>query len=324
MVKNTRIVMEKIEKLNNFQNKIKEIYGEKVGTDIIKEIVKKSLTSFRVNTIKAKSEEVLSELKKLGYVIEEREVPGSYFVINSLDTLALSRSKFFDEGKIYIQNLSSMIPALVLAPSLDDNILDLCAAPGSKTTQLAALSDNSAKITAVENNINRFNLLKRVVENQDAKNINFIRASSQNLPCLYPQYINYFDKVLCDVPCSNEGLIREPDTHDFKYWNPKLPKKLSNLQKKILASGIRMLKPKGILVYSTCTYSVEENEQVINWALKKFPEMKMEKLEINYANKINGLTTWRGKKFQDDIRETLRIIPNEHFEAFFIAKLVKS
>lgn len=316
--------MEKTEKLINFQNKIKEIYGEELGPNVLREIEKPLILSFRINSLKANTDSVLKELIDLGFEVEKGCVPGGYIVTNSSETQVLSRTKLFDEGKIYIQNISSMIPSLVLSPKEGENILDLCAAPGSKTSHLAVLGENKANITAVENNINRFNMLKKNVEIQGVKNINFIKASSQNLPYLYPQYLNYFDKVLCDVPCSNEGLIREPNNYDFKYWNPKLPKKLSNLQKKILASGIRMLKPKGTLLYSTCTYSVEENEQVISWALKRFPEMKMEKLEINYADKINGLTTWRGKKFQDDIRETLRIIPNEHFEAFFIAKLVKS
>jgi 16S rRNA (cytosine1407-C5)-methyltransferase len=315
--------MEKTEKLKYFQNKIKEIYGSEVGSNVLKEIENKSSTSFRINNLKANKQEVLSELNKLGFKIIEGEILNSFYIAESSENLSLAKTKAFDEGKIYIQNISSMIPSLVLNPKPGEDILDLCAAPGSKTTHITALSDNKAKITAVENNVNRFNLLKDNCKNQGATNVLFIRASSQNLLNFYPQFTNFFDKVLCDVPCSNDGLIRAPDSYDFKYWNPKLPKKLSNLQKKLIASGINMLKNGGTLVYSTCTYSVEENEQVINWALKTFPEMEITEINLENIHIIPGIKAWKGKVFDKGIQKTARILPSNYYEAFFIAKLVK-
>jgi NOL1/NOP2/sun family putative RNA methylase len=315
--------MEKIEKLMSFQKKIKEIYGEKVGCSVLKDIEKKPLVSFRVNTLKADTKEVLRKLTDLGFKISNGEVPDSFYIDDSPSDLSLSRTRFFEEGEVYIQNISSMIPSLVLGPRPDENVLDLCAAPGSKTTHISALSENKAKIVAVENNINRLNSLKDNCKNQGVTNIDFIRASSQSLLRICPQFSGFFDKVLCDVPCSNEGLIRVPSSYNFKYWNPKLAKKLSSLQKKLIFSGINMLKTEGELVYSTCTYSVEENEQVINWALEKFPQMEVENINLGNLPTMSGIKTWKGKTFNENIKRTVRILPSNHYEAFFIAKLAK-
>jgi len=322
-VRNTKTVMEKTEKLENFLKKIKEIYGEEVGGSVLKEIESKPSISFRINTLKASVEDVFNELTDQGFKISGGEIRNCYHIEDRLPELSLSRTKLVEEGKIYIQNISSMLPSIVLDPKPGEKILDLCAAPGSKTSHIAALSSNKAYITAVENNTGRFNSMKRNIEIQGVSNINFIRASSQNLPSFYPKYLNYFDKVLCDVPCSNEGLIRNPNECDFKFWNTKLAKKLSNLQKKLIASGIKMLRPGGIMVYSTCTYSVEENEQVIDWALKKFPEMQIIDLDLKGIPKIYGVENYKEKTFNNEVRKAVRILPNKHFEAFFISKLEK-
>jgi 16S rRNA C967 or C1407 C5-methylase (RsmB/RsmF family) len=199
----------------------------------------------------------------------------------------------------------------------------MCAAPGSKTTQISALSGNRARITAVENNTNRFNALKSNVNIQGAININFIRESAQRLFLSHPQYLNYFDKILSDVPCTNEGLIRDLDSLDLSFWNIKNARKLSLLQKKLISSAIAMLKNGGILVYSTCTYSIEENEQVVDWVLKKFPYMKIRKIELTGIPVCSGITSWKGKTFDPDITKTIRVLPDDLYEAFFIAKLEK-
>jgi NOL1/NOP2/sun family putative RNA methylase len=309
--------------MENFLKKINEIYGEETGNRVLRELENKLVTSFRINTLKGSVEDVFNELTEQGFKISGGEIRNCYNIEEPFPELSLSRTRLFEEGNIYIQNISSMIPSIALDPKPGEKILDLCAAPGSKTSHIAALSGNKANITAVENNTGRFNSMKRNIEIQGVSNINFIKASSQNLLSTHPQYLNYFDKVLCDVPCSNEGLIRNLDNYDFKYWNPKNAKNISNLQKKLVASGIKMLKPGGTLIYSTCTYSVEENEQVIDWVLKKFPEMSIEYLDLKETPHICGLCNWREKVFDSDLAKTVRILPTKHFESFFIAKLEK-
>lgn len=316
--------MERTEKIENFLNKIKEIYGSATGEKIISNIRTKPYVSFRINTIKSEPTKVLQELKELGFEIESGSLPNSFYIKTPPEDLVLSRTEVFEKGEIYIQNFSSMIPAFVLDPQPGENVLDMCAAPGSKTTHIAALSGNKATITAVENNTNRFNALKRNVGAQGAANVNFIRESSQRLFLSHPQYLNYFDKVLCDVPCSNEGLIRDLDSHDLSFWNIKNAKKLSLLQKKLVSSAIATLKNGGTLVYSTCTYSIEENEQVIDWILKKFPYMKIREIKLSNIPFLPGMVSWKDKTFSPDIAMTIRILPDDLYEAFFIVKLVKT
>lgn len=315
--------MEKTEKLKAFRGKIEQIYGSVSAEKIFKEIDYKPLISFRVNNLKANVSTLLEELSNQGFVIKNAAFPNAFYVELAPEGLSLSSTSAFNEGKIYIQNLSSMIPSLVLDPKPGEKILDLCSAPGSKTSHIAALSENKSEITAVENNVKRLNALKINLELQGVTNVSFIRASAQALPFSNPGLLNYFDKVLCDVPCSNEGLIREPGSYDFSYWNPKNAKQLSQLQKKIVSAGIKMLKPGGTLVYSTCTYSVEENEGVVDWALKKFKNVKIEAISPDGVSFQSGITNWKGKKFYKSIQKAERILPDRNYEAFFIVKLVK-
>jgi NOL1/NOP2/sun family putative RNA methylase len=245
--------------------------------------------------LKADPEKVLSDLEEEGFTFNRAPIENSYTMI--ISPKRLSETIAFNNGLIYIQNLSSMLPVIELEPKKGEVILDLCAAPGSKTSQIAELTGNEAKITAVENNRNRFFALKSNLENLGVKNVNLLLENSRFLDKNHPEFIEQFNKILVDVPCSNEGLVFLSVPKSFDKWNPKLPKHLSKLQKALIATGIKLLKKGGTMVYSTCTFSKEENEEVIEWALKKFPEMKLEKIK--------------------------RIIPDEFFTGFFLAKLSK-
>lgn len=150
-----------------------------------------------------------------------------------------------------------------------------------------------------------------------------IRSNAVSLLNRYPGFREAFDEVLVDVPCSNEGNIRFSVPEPLKFWNPRLSKKISMLQKKILASGYNMLKQGGFMVYSTCTYSPDENEAVINWALKKFPdlapvEIKPKVRELSY---IPGFTDYKEEKLDPRISNAVRILPNDYFDGFFISLL---
>jgi NOL1/NOP2/sun family putative RNA methylase len=277
-----------------FLEKIKKLYPDCFGT-IIKSIENPKPLSFRINKLKADPEKVLETLQKEGFEFLQGPSENSY-ILNS-SKKRLSETKAFTNGYIYIQNLSSMLPALELAPKTGEKIIDLCAAPGSKTSQIADLTKNKAEITAVENNRNRFFALQKNLENLSVKNVTLLLENARFLDKTHPEFLEHFDKVLVDAPCSNEGLLVLSAPKSFEKWNPKLPKHLSKLQKALLATGINLLKKGGTLVYSTCTYSKEENEEVVEWAIKKFPEMTIEKMK--------------------------RVIPNELFTGFFLAKLSK-
>jgi len=254
-------------------------------------------TTFRVNTGLVNLNEALRELRRTKFIIKPGPLPNSFIVLKEPEGLKLSETKLVNEGKIYIQNLSSMVPVYMLDPQEGERILDLCAAPGSKTSQMAIITKGSAQIVAVENNKKRIFKMEENLQRQGIKNVEVIYSSGVGLERKYNLFNEYFDKILVDAPCSNEGLIclTEPDT--FEYWNPKQPKSLSKLQRKLLASAIRMLVPGGTLVYSTCTFSREENEQNVTWVLAKFKFMSL--LEVK------------------------KILPDGLFTGFFAAKFVR-
>ncbi|MDD4879586.1 MAG: RsmB/NOP family class I SAM-dependent RNA methyltransferase, partial [Candidatus Omnitrophica bacterium] len=137
------------------------------------------------------------------------------------------------------------------------------------------------------------------------------------------EYPGYFDKVLVDAPCSGEALFYLRDPKTFKPWSRKKVADLSHTQKVLIYSGISALKPGGELVYSTCTFSPEENEDVVDWALNKFEGLRAVPLDVPLPNKVRGLASWEGKRFSNDLGLAMRILPNEYMEGFFLAKLKK-
>ncbi|OGC45471.1 hypothetical protein A2V49_02900 [candidate division WWE3 bacterium RBG_19FT_COMBO_34_6] len=285
-----------MEKKDIFINKIQKIFGPKY-LRVLQHLYTRPNLSFRINNNKISEKDALSRLKLAGFGIKAGPLHNSFILISSPPNKRLSETELFEKGYIYIQSLSSMIPVLMLDPKQGDNILDLCAAPGSKTSQITDIVSDKAHVVAVDNNKKRMYKLSENIKNQNIKNVEIIYSNGVGLERKYRNFVGFFDKVLVDAPCSNEGLICLTDPDSFYYWNPKLPKKLSKLQKKLVSSAINMLKPGGALVYSTCTFSREENEDVVAWIVEKFKNMSL--IEVK------------------------KIIPDGQFTAFFAVKFVK-
>lgn len=312
VAKSLRLVMEKnLEKRELFLTRLQGLYPTNYQT-LETALSKDRLVTFRL-TASAKEADVIGQLTALGLEI----LPGPFensFIVSS----SISQTEAFKTGQLYIQGLASMFAVMVLAPKPDDKILDLCAAPGSKTTLIAQTTKHSENITAVESNKSRFFALKKNMFEHGFGSAQVILGNAVVLPKQRPELLASFDKVLVDVPCSNEGLLRNIYTEPtvFKMWNPKLPKKLSFLQKKLLSAGISMLKPGGELVYSTCTYEKYENEDVVEWALKRFPAVTLLPISLSMPeNFVAGLTPTTSL--------TRRILPTDVFDGFFVAKFRK-
>ena len=322
-------LMELEEKRLRLLEKIKEVYPANYEA-VIKNLREKESISFRINTLKAGENEfqenqkarVLNELTSEGFEINPGPIAGS-FLCTKNSQKRLSESNVFNKHEIYIQDLSSMIPALVLGPKENETVIDLCAAPGSKTTQIADLTLNKATIYAVESARERFFALKRNLADYGVSNANLILANSIGLDRKYPNFTTMFDKVLVDAPCTNEARMDLANPKTYQFWNPKKYKEMSRVQKGILITGIRLMKEGGTLIYSTCTFNPEENELVIDWLLDKFPELSVEKIELKEANTKEGFTNWKDRPLDPKIKNTLRILPNELFSGFFIAKIKK-
>lgn len=292
--------------------KIKEIYPL-LSEDVLKSLNTPRYKTFRFVSLKKNESPLPIEEYKTG------PFPNSFYVENSFD---LTKTQAFANTELYIQGFSSMIPAIILNAKPGEKVMDMCAAPGSKSSQIANLAEDKVSITCVDNNLARLFSLKSNLSVQNVHNFSIVRASAAEVQ-YDPSFANQFDKIIADVPCSNEGNIRLYDKKLLSKWNPKLAKKISKLQKRILASGIKALKKGGRLVYSTCTYSIEENEEVVDWALKHFDDVKLEQIDLPITNTVAGLSNNGKKIFDSSITRCIRVLPTDLFDGFFVASLLK-
>jgi len=301
-----------------FLRKLKKIYPSNY-TQIANTFLSKKQTTFRINYLKTDLTGLRKELIKQRVKFKELSFPKGAFLLK-MPLREFQKKPLYQEGLIYLQNLSSMLPVLFLLPQNEDKILDLCAAPGAKTTQICSLAPG-AEVIAIEKIRNRYYKLLVNLKTQGAETVKVLLLDSIWVRKKFPEY---FDKILADVPCSAEGrfLVSNPKT--FKYWKQKKVKEIVHKQKKLLHSAFFALKEGGELVYSTCAFSPEENEGIIDWFINKFKEkIEIVPVTIPLSNVRGGLTRWGDKKFSPDLKLTKRIIPTDIMEGFFLAKLKK-
>ena len=302
-----------------FLAKLKKIYPQEYS-QICRTFLSRKKHSFRINYKKIDLVSLRKALIKERIRFKELKWPEGSFILKS-DLRMFQASSVYQDGLVYLQNVSSMIPPLVLEPKKDEKILDLCAAPGAKTTQIFSLVRGEAEIVAVEKIRTRFYKLLANLKIQGADTVKTILMDGVKIFKKYPEY---FDKVLLDAPCSSEARFWIANMRSFKYWKERKVKEMAPKQKKLLTSAIKSLKEGGILVYSTCTFSPEENEEIINWALNKFKDIiEIVPISIPIKNIKPGLVEWKGKKFSPSLKLSLRILPNDFMEGFYIAKLRK-
>jgi len=278
-------------------------------------------TTFRVNTLKRTVHEVREKLQCSGFRLENVSWYPDAFILRDGRLRDLQETEIYKKGEIYVQSLPSMIPPLVLNPQPGENVLDLTAAPGSKTTQMACLMNGKGRLLANDNNKVRFYRMKANVELQGAA---FVELSLRYGEVFGREYPNQFDKILLDAPCSAEGRFEAKDPSTFGYWKPAKVHEMSQKQKKLMYSAVSALRAGGILVYSTCTYAPEENEGVLDWALSKFPDqIELESISFSLPNQMAGIGAWEGKTFNPAVRKAVRILPNAQMEGFFVTRLRK-
>ena len=272
--------------------------------------------SIRVNTLKISIKDLKARLEK-DWVLEP--VPWckeGFFIEHKKGRLDVGNTIEHSLGYYYVQEAASMIPPVVLDPRPGEIVLDMCAAPGSKATQIAQYMQNKGLLVA--NDIKGVRLA--------SLGINLQRCGVMNeLVTLSPGTAIrglLFDKIMLDAPCSGTGTIRKsPKT--IQMWNPNMVKRLSAVQKKLIVHAFGSLKKGGTLVYSTCSNEPEENEGVIDFLLNKFDDAEVEAFDLN-INRGDGILEFEGRKFDDSIKECLRLWPQDNdTEGFFVAKIVK-
>ncbi len=275
--------------------------------------------SIRVNTLKTSREKLKPVLVlKYGIVTEEHPDISDALVINSDPENLVGKTFEHLLGYYYIQSISSMLPPHYLQPEPGSKVLDLCAAPGSKSTQLAAMMGNTGMLLLNEVQGDRLRTLSFNVERTNVYNAGIIQSKGE---WLGKYYQNYFDKILVDVPCSGLGIIQKKEEVN-KWWSISSITGLINLQMSLVIAAVKMLKPGGELVYSTCTLTTEENEEIINKVLEKYP---VELIPVSVPGGIEGFTSAPGKKFSPELAKTARVLPwLSNSEGFYLAKMIKT
>ena len=289
-----------------YMNMLKEQYSDSDIKKIIDGYSKKRKTTIRVNTLLSNNSEVLDIFNKLN--IEYYHVPfyDNAFIIKNRNEIDLYELDLLKEGKIYMQSLSSMLPPIIMEPKEHEDILDMAAAPGGKTTEIAALTNNNSKITAVEFNKIRAEKLRYNIEKQGCTKVFVLEADSKKLDDFFK-----FDNILLDAPCSGSGTLDLNNDKTFKYFTEKLIKKSSETQFELLKKALTILKPGKTMIYSTCSILSIENEDVVSKVMKQF---NCEIVPIN----VEGIELLPTK-----IEGTMVVCPNELYEGFYIAKIKK-
>lgn len=277
-------------------------YGQETTEKIIKGYVKKVVT-IRINTIKTDKQEIIDKLKNAQIEFDEIEYNNNALIIRNKNEEDLRKLDVYENGEIYMQSLSSMLPPIVLEPKEKENILDMTAAPGGKTTQMSAMTDNKAYITACEKNKIRAERLKYNLQKQGAKMVNVMQEDARKLSDYFS-----FDKILLDAPCSGSGT---ENVLNAKFTEELIERSVKT-QEELLKKALKILKPGGEMVYSTCSILKQENEDLLKKFLKK---SKIEIMPINLTDEIPMLPT--------TLKGTVCVCPTEIYEGFFVAKIKK-
>lgn len=282
------------------ENKIQAAYGT-LADGVLSGFSVCRKTTFRTNTLKSTDNAVSEELNRADIPYEK--INGAFATDMQNDARVRALNSYV-RGELYIQNLSSMLPPLALAPVPGENILDMCAAPGGKTSQISAMTGGGAYITACEKNAVRAEKLRHNLALLGVKRTTVLVTDAGKL-----DPVMKFDRILLDAPCTGSGTItpRAPGC-----FSAKLLAACVKAQKTLITRAAMLLKKGGVLVYSTCSLLPEENEDVVSYALKSG-------LDIEPV----GIVPERAELLPVRTEGALLVAPDEYYEGFFVAKLIK-
>jgi len=315
-------MLRKIPKTENIEIKksFEERYRGILGNDY-DNFINASLSfmrkSIRVNTLKITIDQLKKRLEKewkltqipwckQGFFIEHKK--GLRRDIGNLIEHSL--------GYFYVQEAASMIPPVVLDAGPADVVLDMCSAPGSKITQIAAMMCNKGVLVSNDSDYKRMAPLSFNLQRTGATNtlITLMEGRFFKIP---------FDKILLDAPCSGTGTIRK-SLKTLKMWNLNMVKRLAGTQRQLIDVAFNCLKPEGTLVYSTCSLEPEEDEAVVDFLLNKYENAELEKINLNIKHGP-AIKEFNGQKYSKEVEKCLRIWPQQNNTCgFFVAKISKT
>ena len=279
-----------------------EQYGEEISAKIENGYKAQRPVTLRVNNLKTSLEKAKEKLDEAQIEYETISWYEKALIIKNVREEEIRKLEIYENGEIYLQSLSSMLPPIILEPKSGENILDMTAAPGGKTTEIAALTENKAYITACEKNKIRAERLKFNLQKQGVKSANIMVEDARKLSDYFS-----FDKILLDAPCSGSGTENIFD----KNFSKELVERSVKFQEELLSKALKILKPGGEMVYSTCSILKQENEKVLERVLSKGNAQ------------IEPITVQDIEVLPSKIAETITVCPTENYEGFFVAKIKK-
>lgn len=279
-----------------------EQYGEEISAKIENGYKAQRPVTLRVNNLKTSLEKAKEKLDEAQIEYETISWYEKALIIKNVREEEIRKLEIYENGEIYLQSLSSMLPPIILEPKAGENILDMTAAPGGKTTEIAALTENKAYITACEKNKIRAERLKFNLQKQGVKSANIMVEDARKLSDYFS-----FDKILLDAPCSGSGTENIFD----KNFSKELVERSVKFQEELLRKALKILKPGREMVYSTCSILKQENEKVLERVLSKGNAQ------------IEPITVQDIEVLPSKIAGTITVCPTENYEGFFVAKIKK-
>ena len=285
--------------------RLRAAYGEPLAEEIAAGYVRKPVT-LRANTLKASAEEVAVALAEAGIRAERVPWYGDAFVLPQAREEDVRRLPIYAQGAVYLQGLSAMLPALLMPLRPNTAVLDLCAAPGGKTSQMAALADGEIDLTACERDAVRAERLRHNLAMQGVRRVNVMQTDARQLDDFFR-----FDAVLLDAPCTGSGTLALDDEPPRR-MTPAWVEKIVRTQKALLRKALTVLKLGGTLVYATCSVLPEENQELVQTALDS--GAALEPVPEELAGAFDTLPAPEGM---------ICVKPTELAEGFFVARVRK-
>ncbi len=308
---------------SDFLERYREVLGDELLQELVRFLFKPLRRALRVNTTRISPEEMKRRLEDKGYRLEP--VPWAeegFWVYGESEEKSSGKELYHMMGLYYIQDASSMVPPKVLNPQPGEMVLDMAAAPGGKATHIAALMKGEGVLVTNEPLLYRAKVLVGNMERMGVRNSAMTLLRGNSFGWRFP---NFFDRILLDAPCSAEGSTRKEEGFFKNLWNLSYIRRAHNVQKALIVSAIHALKPGGVLVYSTCTMTPEENEAILAHALSAFGS-KVEVLEVRLPGlkTMEGIVTFEGRTFPEEVKKVARIWPflndTEAFTLFMLTK----
>ena len=282
-------------------------YGEETAERIARGYEAQRAVTLRANPLKADRQEAQQALAAQGIETSPVVWYDDAMIVHGVREDAITALEIYERGGVYLQSLSSMIPPVLLGAKPGENVLDMAAAPGGKTTQIAAMTGNQAMITACEMNKIRADRLRYNVQRQGASRVTVMNVDSRNLDDFFS-----FDRILLDAPCSGSGTVQLGNPRSKGQFNKANLDKTTKMQETLLLKALKLLRPGCEMIYSTCSVLAQENEDIVTKVLKK-ANAEVVPLDLGAFADVPQLPV--------TIPGTLCVCPDALYEGFFVAKI---